>query len=237
MESQIVPQTGAVDMSIWGLFLEATITVQAVIILLLLCSVWSWAIMIDKHLAFRKARRSFEIFEDKFWSGRILDDLYDDMQSNGCQSSIERIFFAGMKEWHKTLKQEHVVRESAMQRIERSMNVAFGKATAELEKKLGFLATVGSIAPFVGLFGTVWGIKNSFESIAASQNTNLSVVAPGIAEALFATALGLLAAIPAVVAYNKLLADSQRLSGTLDNFIDEFSTILSRQIDKRADEE
>lgn len=236
MEAQLPSQTEPMDFSMWALFSEATITVQLVILVLILSSVWSWAVMIDKYFAYRKARRQYAAFEDKFWSGRVLDSLHEEVQKKEHTSDIENIFSAGMKEWHKTIKQEHVLPATSMQRIERAMNVAYAKATAKLEKSLGVLATVGSITPFIGLFGTVWGIKHSFESIAASQNTNLSVVAPGIAEALFATALGLLAAIPAVVGYNKYLADSQRLSGVLDNFIDEFSTILSRQVEKHADE-
>lgn len=237
MDAQLATEAATLDFSIWALFLESTFTVKAVMVILILSSVWSWAIIIDKYLTFRKTAQAYNTFEDKFWSGRVLDDLYDDTHKKDTNSGIEKIFLAGMKEWHKTLGQPHILHESALQRIERAMNVAYSKVAQKLEKNLGFLATVGAIAPFIGLFGTVWGIKNSFESIATSQNTNLAVVAPGIAEALVATAFGLLAAIPAVVAYNKLLADAQKLTQTLDNFTEEFSTILSRQIDKRIDDE
>ena len=225
--------SGGIDFSVLGLFTRAHWVVQAVIILLLIASFWSWAIIIEKIIRYRKMKRAFASFEDEFWSGASLDDLYTGLPEDN-RSPIERVFAAGMKEWRRSFEAGGALISGANQRIDRTMSVAVDRESEQLESWMGFLATVGSIAPFVGLFGTVWGIKNSFEAIAVSQNTNLSVVAPGIAEALFATALGLLAAIPAVIAYNLLSDRAARLSSRLDAFADEFSTLLSRQLERRA---
>ncbi len=225
--------SGGIDFSVLGLFTRAHWVVQAVIILLLLASFWSWAIIIEKIIRYRKMKRAFASFEDEFWSGASLDDLYTGLPDDK-RSPIERVFAAGMKEWRRSFEAGGALISGANQRIDRTMSVAVDRESEELESWMGFLATVGAIAPFIGLFGTVWGIKNSFEAIAVSQNTNLSVVAPGIAEALFATALGLLAAIPAVIAYNLLSDRASRLSNRLDAFADEFSTLLSRQLERRA---
>ncbi len=225
--------SGGIDFSVLGLFTRAHWVVQAVIILLLLASFWSWAIIIEKIIRYRKMKRAFASFEDEFWSGASLDDLYTGLPEDK-RSPIERVFAAGMKEWRRSFEAGGALISGANQRIDRTMSVAVDRESEELESWMGFLATVGAIAPFIGLFGTVWGIKNSFEAIAVSQNTNLSVVAPGIAEALFATALGLLAAIPAVIAYNLLSDRASRLSNRLDAFADEFSTLLSRQLERRA---
>jgi len=224
---------GGVDFSVLGLFTRAHWVVQVVIIMLLVASFWSWAIIIDKILRYRKMKRSFAAFEDQFWSGASLDDLYTGLDDKN-RSPIERVFASGMREWRRSFEAGGALISGANQRIDRTMAVAVDRESEEMENWMGFLATVGAIAPFVGLFGTVWGIKNSFEAIAVSQNTNLSVVAPGIAEALFATALGLLAAIPAVIAYNLLSDRASRLSNRLTAFSDEFSTLLSRQLERRA---
>jgi biopolymer transport protein TolQ len=173
-------------------------------------------------------------FEDQFWSGKPLDELFERIGDRP-STPIERVFTAGMTEWRRSLRQEGGLIPGTQARVDRAMNVAIAREGEEANRRLSYLATVGSVAPFVGLFGTVWGIKHSFEAIAMQQNTNLAVVAPGIAEALLATALGLLAAIPAVVAYNRLSADAERLTGGLENFADEFSTILGRQIDRQTD--
>ena len=224
---------GGIDFSVLGLFARAHWVVQVVILVLLLASFWSWAIIIDKILRYRRMKRSFNAFEDEFWSGASLDDLYTGLDEKK-RSPIERVFAAGMREWRRSFETGGSLIAGANQRIDRTMAVAVDRESEQMESWMGFLATVGAIAPFIGLFGTVWGIKNSFEAIAVSQNTNLSVVAPGIAEALFATALGLLAAIPAVIAYNLLSDRAARLSNRLQAFADEFSTLLSRQLERRA---
>ena len=220
-----------VDFSVMAMFMQATFAVKVTMIVLVLASFWSWAIIIEKILAFTRLRRGSGRFEDAFWSGQPLDDLYDRI-SDKPRSPIERIFVAGMTEWRRSFSDTGLI-PGTQSRVDRAMNVAIAREAETINRRLPFLASVGSVAPFVGLFGTVWGIKHSFESIATQQNTNLAVVAPGIAEALLATALGLLAAIPAVVAYNRLSGEADSLTGGLENFSDEFSTILARQIDRR----
>jgi biopolymer transport protein TolQ len=220
----------AVDFSMWALFARATLTVKLVMILLVGASFWSWSVIIQKHILFRNARREAAQFDRAFWSGEPLDQLYEEVGPTPAGRS-QRIFAAGMTEWHRSHRQDGGLIANATSRIDRSMDVAIVKEAEELQKGLPVLATVGSTAPFVGLFGTVWGIMNAFIEIAAQQNTNLAVVAPGIAEALLATGLGLLAAIPAVIFYNKLSADSDRLIAGYEAFADEFATILSRQLD------
>ena len=220
------------DFSLMALFLRATPTVQAVMILLVAASVWSWTIVVTKFLAFRSASRAARGFEDAFWSGRPLDELDESLGAEP-GSALARIFRAGMDEWRKSQGGAHGgVVPGAAARIERFMAVAVAREAEALEERLGFLATVGSITPFVGLFGTVWGIKHAFENIAVQQSTNLAVVAPGIAEALLATALGLLAAIPAVIFYNRLSGDADKLTARMENFSDEFGAILSRQLER-----
>jgi biopolymer transport protein TolQ len=220
----------AVDFSMWALFARATLTVKLVMILLVGASFWSWAVIIQKHILFRNARREAAGFDRAFWSGEPLDQLYEEIGPTPAGRS-ERIFAAGMTEWHRSHRQDGGLIANATSRIDRSMDVAIAKEAEDLQKGLPILATVGSITPFVGLFGTVWGIMNAFIEIAAQQNTNLAVVAPGIAEALLATGLGLLAAIPAVIFYNKYSADSDRIIAGYEAFADEFATILSRQLD------
>ena len=224
-------QTQEIDFSMMAMFLRATVTVQVVMLLLVLASFWSWAIIIEKSLAYTRLRKVSARFEDNFWSGQPLDELFDRLNGKAF-APIERVFVAGMNEWRRSFSDGGLI-PGTQQRVERAMNVAIARESEQVNKRLGFLASVGSVSPFIGLFGTVWGIKHSFESIATQQNTNLAVVAPGIAEALLATGLGLLAAIPAVVAYNRLLSDAESLNGGLENFADEFSTILARQIDRQ----
>jgi len=216
------------DLSYWALFLRATVTVQVVMLMLLLASIWAWAIIIQKHLAFRLARQAAERFDRAFWSGEPLDGLFAQVADDP-RTAPERVFVAGMTEWHRSHRDDGAMIPGATARIDRSMDVAIAREAERLNAGLSFLATVGSIAPFIGLFGTVWGIMHAFEQIAVSQNTSLVVVAPGIAEALLATGLGLLAAIPAVIFYNKLSSDSARIIGGYEVFADEFATLLSRE--------
>ncbi|MFC7705639.1 protein TolQ [Plastorhodobacter daqingensis] len=230
METETLAMAPEIDFSLIALFARATLTVQLVMIMLIIMSFWSWAIIIQKHITLRAARREATIFDRAFWSGEPLDELFERMgpQPDGASG---KIFAAGMLEWRRSHKQDGRLIAGAQQRIDRSMDVAIAKESESLGSGLSFLATTGSTAPFIGLFGTVWGIKHAFEEIAIAQNTNLAVVAPGIAEALLATGLGLLAAIPAVIFYNKLSADSDRIVSGYEAFADEFSTILSRQLD------
>ncbi|WP_199260987.1 protein TolQ [Paracoccus binzhouensis] len=219
-----------VDFSLIALFARASLTVQIVMVILILASFWAWAIIIQKFIAFNAARREADRFDRAFWSGQPLDDLYDRI-GDTASGPAERIFASGMAEWRRSHRDDGNLIAGVTARIDRAMNVAINRENDRLTRGLPFLATVGSTAPFIGLFGTVWGIKTAFEEIAISQNTSLAVVAPGIAEALVATALGLLAAIPAVIFYNKLSADADRITGGYESFADEFSTILSRQLD------
>ncbi|MFO1137672.1 MAG: protein TolQ [Paracoccus sp. (in: a-proteobacteria)] len=227
---QLAAAAPPVDFSLIALFSRASLTVQIVMIMLILASFWAWSIIIQKFITYAQARREADRFDRAFWSGQPLDDLYDRIGENPSGPS-ERIFSAGMTEWRRSHRDDGNLIAGVTARIERAMNVAISRENDRLTRGLPFLATVGSTAPFIGLFGTVWGIKTAFEEIAISQNTSLAVVAPGIAEALVATALGLLAAIPAVIFYNKLSADSDRLISNQEAFADEFSTILSRQLD------
>lgn len=220
-----------VDFSLIALFMRASLTVQIVMLILLLASFWAWSIIIRKLINFAAARRDAEKFDRAFWSGQPLDDLYDRIGEEP-KGASERIFSAGMTEWRRSHRDDGGLIAGATSRIDRAMSVAINRESDKLTAGLPFLATVGSTAPFIGLFGTVWGIKTAFEEIAISQNTSLAVVAPGIAEALVATALGLFAAIPAVILYNKLSSDSDRLIGNYESFADEFSTIMSRQLDE-----
>ncbi len=219
-----------VDFSLTALFWQATPTVKVVMIMLIVASFWAWAIIVQKFYNYRIARAEAESFDRAFWSGEPLDELYEQIGDDP-KGNAQRIFAAGMSEWRRSHREDGQLIAGATARIDRSMDVAIAKVDERLTYGLGFLATVGSTAPFVGLFGTVWGIKHAFEEIAIAQSTNLAVVAPGIAEALVATALGLVAAIPAVVFYNKLSADADRITSGYEAFADEFTTILSRQLD------
>lgn len=221
------------DISIWGLFLQADWIVKSVMLALLAASIWCWAIIVDKSMLYGRYKREMSRFERVFWSGQSLEELYQ-AQSDRPSQGLGAVFVAAMKEWKRSHEQNAASFIGMQARLDKVLDVAINREGDTLEKNLGFLATVGSAGPFVGLFGTVWGIMNAFTSIAASKSTNLAVVAPGIAEALFATALGLVAAIPAVIAYNKLSSDSNKLVGRLEGFADEFSTILSRQLEARG---
>jgi biopolymer transport protein TolQ len=227
----------AANFTFSSLILDANPVVQAVMLMLVLASIWSWAIIVDKAQRLRNARKRADTFEDSFWSGGSLDSLYDKI-SKKVPDPMAATFAAGMREWRhaneRNLTQTEAMKGSLQQRIDRVMAVTVGRELTQLEKSMTVLASVGSISPFVGLFGTVVGIMHSFTSIANQQNTNLAVVAPGIAEALFATALGLVAAIPAVVAYNKFSTDLGRYADRLDNFSAEFSAILSRHLEAKS---
>ena len=228
---QLAAAAPPVDYSLIALFARASITVQIVMVILVLASFWAWAIIIQKFISFAAVRRDSDRFDRAFWSGQPLDDLFDRIGDTP-SGAAERVFAAGMTEWRRSHRDDGDLIAGASARIDRAMTVAINRENDRLTRGLPFLATVGSTAPFIGLFGTVWGIKNSFEEIAISQNTSLAVVAPGIAEALVATALGLRAAIPAVSFYNKLSTDADRIAGNVESFGDEFLTILSRQLDE-----
>ena len=230
METETLALAQEIDFSMWALFARATLTVKLVMALLMLASFWSWAIIINKHRQYARARRESDRFETAFWSGEPLDALYDEI-GPAPAGRAERVFAAGMTEWRRSHREDGGLIGGAHVRIDRSMDVAIQKETEALQKGLPLLATVGSTAPFVGLFGTVFGIMNAFIEIGQQQSTNLAVVAPGIAEALLATGLGLFAAIPAVIFYNKLSSDSDRIMARYESFADEFATILSRQLD------
>ncbi len=223
------------DLSVLGLFLEADWVVKLVMLLLIAASVWVWAIVFEKVTALRRANRAADGFEERFWSGGSLDELYD-QEGAKPQHPIAAVFGAAMGEWRRSSRVAgaDMSRGSVRERVDRAMSVTVSREMERMERWMVFLASVGATAPFIGLFGTVWGIMHSFAAIAQSKNTNLSVVAPGIAEALFATAIGLVAAIPAVLAYNKLSADLGRLAGRLEGFGTEFGAILSRQSEERA---
>lgn len=227
--------TGPIDMSIVGMFVHADIIVKVVVLVLLLASFWSWAIIFDKTIRLRSLRTKAAQFEETFWSGISLEDLYDRIGARP-DDPMSSVFAGAMREWRRTVSKgialTGAARASLQQRMEQVMGVTVSRETDALEKRMTFLASVGSTATFIGLFGTVWGIMNSFQSIALSKNTSLAVVAPGIAEALFATALGLVAAVPAVVAYNKLSNEIARYAQRLEGFAAEFLTILSRQLEE-----
>ena len=225
----------ATDLSLFGLFLQADIVVKVVMVALLLASVWVWAIVFEKVTSLRRAQKAADRFEDRFWSGGSLDELYEDEGAKP-DNPMAAVFGAAMSEWRRSLRVSgaDVSRSGARDRVERAMVVTIQREMERMERWMIFLASVGSTAPFIGLFGTVWGIMHSFSAIAAMHNTNLAVVAPGIAEALFATAIGLVAAIPAVLAYNKLSTDLARFAARLEGFGTEFGAILSRQSEERA---
>ena len=242
MEQEVVKEVlhGSANLSLWGLFLQADIVVKLVMLILLLASVWCWTIIIEKLFLSRKELKLADNFENEFWSGTSLDDIYDDISKDNSlksEGAISRVFSSAMQEWRRAnssglVSKSDNFKASLAQRIDRGMGVAITREVGRLERGMTFLASIGSVAPFIGLFGTVWGIMNSFSAIAASKNTSLAVVAPGIAEALFATALGLLAAIPAVAAYNKFSNDIEKVTLRLENFSVEFMAILSRRLDE-----
>jgi len=228
------------DFSLLSLFIRADWIVKSVMIMLALASVWCWAIIFEKMMSIRRLNKQADAFESDFWSGRSLEELFD-QQTGKRLDPMSAVFSTAMREWRRRVGGEATdtgihpgqSQGALASRIDRVMQVTVSRELERVERNLTFLATTGSTAPFIGLFGTVWGIMNSFQSIAISKNTSLAVVAPGIAEALFATALGLLAAIPAVIAYNKLSKDLDRYAGRLETFAGEFAAILSREMDKR----
>jgi biopolymer transport protein TolQ len=232
MENLPLAEPG-VQLSVWALFMQAGWVVKLVMIGLLAASIWTWAIVIDKLISFARMRRALNRFEQVFWSGQSLDDLYRTL-SERKPTGMGSIFVAAMREWKKSFEKGARSPIGLQNRIDKAMDLALTREMERLEGRLGFLATIGSAAPFIGLFGTVVGIMTSFQAIAGSKSTNLAVVAPGIAEALLATAIGLLAAIPAVIAYNKLSSDAGKLALRMEGFADEFSAILSRQIDEKT---
>ena len=232
--AQVAGSMAAHDMSMLGLFLQADFVVKGVMISLLLASVWCWAIIIEKLLVLKSQYINANKFQEKFWSSNDLDQFFDQVHRKR-PHPLHRVWIAGIEEWNLSKKsppRDADEKRSLLDRVGKAMMVARNRELDGLERGLGFLATSGAIAPFIGLFGTVWGIMNSFKSIAAEKSTNLAVVAPGIAEALFATAVGLFVAIPAVIAYNRISADINRFSGMMEDFSTEFSTLLSRQLDK-----
>ena len=219
----------AADLSPWALFLEADIVVKLVMLGLLAASVWSWAIIFERSRRLKAINLQAKQFEEWFWKAESLDALFD--PASKAQHPSAKLFVSGMNEWRRSLARGRVDREGVRARLASATQVSIGREIDELGDRLNVLATIGAVAPFVGLFGTVWGIMRSFTSIAASQNTTLAVVAPGIAEALFATAIGLFAAIPAVIGYNRLLHNVGRLEARLGAFAEEFQGLLSRQLD------
>ena len=239
MEAVTLQPAGmAPDLSIWGLAMQAEFVVKLVMLALLLASFWCWAIIFQKTKQIRKLKAQASEFEDSFWSGGSLEELYERIGTTP-DHPLAMLFAVAMREWTLATTRGIPIADGQAHfglqgRIDRVMTVALQREMEPLEQRLGFLATVGSTAPFIGLFGTVWGIMNSFQSIAMTKNTSLAVVAPGIAEALLATALGLVAAIPAVVAYNKLSGDLNRYAGRLETFAGEFSALLSRQMAERG---
>lgn len=243
MENQsidVAALTGSVgtpDLTLISLFFQADIVVKTVLIILTLASFWCWAIIGEKIIRMRRILSQANSFEEAFWSGGSLEDLYDRLGEQP-EHPIAALFSSAMREWRRStsrgIGQTQTLHAGIQERIGQVMQLTMNREVENLERYLGFLATVGSTAPFIGLFGTVWGIMNSFQSIALTKNTSLAVVAPGIAEALFATALGLVAAIPAVVAYNKFSSDIGRYSNRLESFAGEFASILSRQLEERS---
>ncbi|RDV04781.1 protein TolQ [Undibacter mobilis] len=231
--AQSLPTIVASDLSLWTLFWHAHWVVKFVMVGLLTCSVWVWAIVIDKWVLYARNARAMRNFEAQFWSGQSLEELYR-IHATKPSNSMAALFVAAMQEWKRSFSTQQRSFAGLQTRLDKVMQVTISREVERLEKRLLVLATVGSAGPFVGLFGTVWGIMTSFQSIAASKNTSLAVVAPGIAEALFATAVGLIAAIPATIFYNKFAGEVNKQAQQLEGFADEFSAILSRQIDERG---
>jgi biopolymer transport protein TolQ len=223
----------AVEVSLLGMFWSAHLVVKLVMVGLLGASVWCWAIIINKMLLFARTNRAMAKFEEVFWSGSSLDELYATLSSRPA-SGMAALFVAAMREWRRSVNSAASSFMGLQARIEKVLDVTIAREVEKLESNLLVLATVASAGPFIGLFGTVWGIMTAFRSIAVSRNTSLAVVAPGIAEALFATAIGLFAAIPALIAYNKFQGEVAKKQARLEGFADEFSAILSRQIDQRG---
>jgi biopolymer transport protein TolQ len=220
-----------IDLSIINLIMDASLLVKLVMLVLVLASLWSWTIIFSKRFAMRRARRAADSFEDRLCSGDDLSTLYSRITGRGHEpSGMERIFEVGFREFARLRKREGVDPRAVLEGAQRSMRVALNREIEELEHSLSFLATVGSVSPYIGLFGTVWGIMNSFQALGNVHQATLGMVAPGISEALVATAMGLFAAIPAVIAYNRYSSDLDRLFSRYDIFVEEFSSILQRQV-------
>ena len=221
------------DLTFWGMFWAAHLVVKSVMLGLIAASLWSWAIIINKFILYGRFESSMDKFEDAFWSGQSLEELYDTLSVRPT-TGMGALFVAAMREWKRSFSNASSAVMGLQARIEKVLDVSIARETERLESQLLVLASIASAAPFVGLFGTVWGIMTSFQSIAVSKNTSLAVVAPGIAEALFATAIGLFAAIPALVFYNVLSGRVARSQARMESFADEFSSILSRHMDQHV---
>ncbi|MDG2312889.1 MAG: protein TolQ [Alphaproteobacteria bacterium] len=225
----------ATDFSVWALFLRSDIIIKLVMVVLFVASFWSWTIIIDKWLRVRRLEKEAKRFEESFWSGGSLDELYESFGASP-RDPMSAVFASAMTEWRRStergLSTTSELRAGLQDRIERAMDVTLGREMERLERYMVFLASAGATAPFIGLFGTVWGIMNSFQAIAVAKDTSLAVIAPGLAEALFTTAMGLIVAIPAVAAYNKFSTDMNRYAQRLDGFAAEFTGILSRQLEE-----
>ncbi len=228
-----VPATPVAEVTVLGMFMQASLLVKLVMLMLLGASIWSWAIIVNKSIMYARVQRAMDKFEQVFWSGTSLEELYTNLSARPA-TGMASLFVAAMREWKRSVQNVGSSFMGLQARIDKVLDVSISREVERLEANLLFLATVASAGPFVGLFGTVWGIMTSFRSIAASKNTSLAVVAPGIAEALLATALGLFAAIPALVAYNKLQGEVAKKQARMEGFADEFSAILSRQIDQHS---
>ena len=223
----------AAPLSMWALFQNADLVVKGVMIGLIIASIAVWAIALDKFMLYARSKKAMDRFEQAFWSGQSLDELYRTLSARPTHS-MGALFVAAMREWKRSLEGQPRSFAGLQMRIEKVMDVTIQREIERLESRLLVLATIGSAGPFIGLFGTVWGIMTSFRAIAGQQTTSLAVVAPGIAEALFATAIGLIAAIPATIFYNKFISDVNKQAQRLEGFADEFAAILSRQIDERG---
>lgn len=237
MDATPLQEIASHDLSIYGLFLQADIVVKFVMGLLVLLSVWTWAVAIEKWLSIGGAVSKAKKFEAAFWSGQPIEEM-DDRVSENSSEAMARVFSSVSREWRDARRMSSFTTPQAdalLNRAERLMNAASDRELSRLEKGLGTLATIGSVSPFIGLLGTVWGIMNAFRDIGAQGSTNLAVVAPGIAEALFATTLGLVAAIPAVVFYNKFASDAGNFADRLDTFTQEFIVRLSRRLTERSE--
>ena len=224
------------SLSMYGMFMDSDIFMKALILGLLLASIWCWTIIFDKVRSFKKIRQSMKDFETKFWSGGSLENLYT-TYAKTTTNPMANIFVAAIQEWRRSTKEGTSKKATIKlsERVDKVMQIAIDKQVDRMETRMTFLASTGSVAPLLGLFGTVWGIMDAFNAIGATQSTNIAAVAPGVAEALFTTAVGLIAAIPAMIAYNKLTSDIDKMTQRMERFSDELGTILSRQAETTED--
>lgn len=233
----MTPETARQALSVYDMFAESDIFMKLLILGLIFASIWSWAIIIDKIMTFKRLRVRMKTFEEKFWSGGSLENLYTAYQKNPIDP-LSAIFISAMKEWKRAFSMKRAASSINLpERIEKVMHITIDKQMEKLETKMTFLASTGSVSPLLGLFGTIWGVMDSFGSIAATQSTNIAAVAPGIAEALLTTAVGLIAAIPALIAYNKFNNDLDHISAKMETFSDEFTAILTRQIETQEEKQ